>query len=457
MKTRYISLIIIMLLVQNILEAQTLKRKGLLGITMQTLNDSIVKQENLKINSGVLINTVMPNSTFFNLGVKEGDVLSKLNGISVTTVQDVLAITRLLYEGDKIEADYYSENKRKKKTTSLLGKPIEVFKNANVKYSEVVYQDNALRTILVTPKIIKNPPVVYFLQGYTCGSVETVSDQYPMKKLMNDWLEAGFAIYRIEKPGVGDSKSKKHCMQISFNEELKAFQEGYKDLLKQKSIDTDNIFMFGHSMGGVIAPLLNELKSPRGIVTYGSIAQNWYDYMVDLYTIQPKHFGVSDEQIKEDNKINLKFNKDFLINKLSGEEILANKSYADFFSANITNFKQNQYIGRHFDFWQNLSDVDIPRAWSKVNTKVLAMHGEFDIQAISPKGAKRIAEIVNNNGGKGDFILINKADHGFVNFNSMQHNVETLGSGNYLRHAINNYSTDLGKETVKWMKSKLEK
>ncbi len=437
--------------------AQTLKRKGLLGITMQTLNDSIAKQNNLKVSSGVYIITVFPNSTFSNLGIEKGSVLTRLNNTPVNTIQDVLAITGQLYEGDTIEAEYYLNNSKRKKSTSLLGRPLEDFVNGNVNYSEVVYDGNALRSILVTPKHIQKPPVIYFLQGYTCGSIETTSDDNPMKKLMNDWVNAGFAVYRIEKPGVGDSQSKKHCSQISFDEELKAFKEGYKVLMTEASIDANNIFMFGHSMGGVIAPLLNKIKSPRGIITYGSIAQNWYDYMVDLYTIQPKHFGVSDAQIKEDNEVNLKFNKDFLINKLSGPEILKNKAYAEFFSANELNFRQNQYIGRHFDFWQNLADINIPKAWSQITTNVFAMHGEYDIQAISPKGAKRIAEIVNENGGKGDFILIKNADHSFVNFDSMQHNAETLNNGSYMSHARDNYSSDLGKESIKWMKSKIKR
>lgn len=439
------------------ISAQTLKRKGLLGITMQTMNDSIAQQHNLKVNSGIRIMTVMPNSTFANLGIAQGNILIRINDTSVHTIQDVLAITSNLYEGDTIEVEFYANSKKKTKSTSLLGRPHETFKNGNVTYGAVVYEGNVLRSILVTPKETKKAPVIYFLQGYTCGSIETVSDSNPMKKLMNDWVNAGYAVYRIEKPGVGDSQSEKHCMQLSFDEELTAFKEGYKDLLKQESIDANNIFMFGHSMGGVIAPLIHTIKSPRGIITYGSIAQNWYDYMVDLYTIQPKHFGVSDAQIKEDNKVNLKFNKDFLINKLSGTEILKNTTYAAFFSANELNFKQNQYIGRHFDFWQNLADINIPEAWSKVTTNVLAMYGEFDIQAISPKSAKRIAEIVNKNKGRGDFILIENADHGFVNFDSMQHNVETLGNGSYMSHARDNYSTSLGKESVKWIRNKIKK
>lgn len=455
MKIKYLFFLIV-LIVSSTITSQTLKRKGMLGVMMQTLTDSIAIQNNFNVKTGVHITTVMPNSTFANLGVKQDDVLTKLNGLSVSTIQDVLEITSQLYEGDKIEAEYYSKNKKTEASTVLLGRPIETFENGIVTYGEVVYKDNVLRSILVTPKNKIKAPVVYFLQGYTCGTVETTTDDNPAKKLISDWVNAGFAVYRVEKPGVGDSKSSKHCMQISFDEELLAFIEGYKNLLHNDSIDLDNIFMFGHSMGGVIAPLLNDIKPPRGIITYGSVAQNWYDYMVELYTLQPKHFGVSDSQIREDNKVNLKFNEDFLINKLSGLEILENEVYANFFRDNEINFRQNQYIGRHFDFWQSLADIDIPNAWSKVKTNVLAMHGEFDIQAISPKGAQKIAEIVNENGGKGDFVLVANADHGFVNFNSMQHNVETLGNGSYMLHARDNYSVALGKETIKWMLSKIE-
>ncbi len=455
MKIKYLFFLIV-LIVTSTITSQTLKRKGMLGVLMQTLTDSIAIQNNFNVKTGVHITTVMPNSTFANLGVKQDDVLTKLNGSSVSTIQDVLEITSQLYEGDKIEAEYYSKNKKTEASTVLLGRPIETFENGIVTYGEVVYKDNVLRSILVTPKNKIKSPVVYFLQGYTCGTVETTTNENPAKKLISDWVNAGFAVYRVEKPGVGDSMSSKHCMQISFDEELLAFKEGYKDLLKQETIDANNIFMFGHSMGGVIAPLLNNLKPPRGIITYGSVAQNWYDYMVELYTLQPKHFGVSDSQIREDNKVNLKFNEDFLINKLSGSEILENDVYADFFRDNEINFRQNQYIGRHFDFWQSLADIDIPNAWSKVKTNVLAMHGEFDIQAISPKGAQKIAEIVNENGGKGDFVLVANADHGFVNFNTMQHNVETLGNGTYMLHARDNYSVALGKETIKWMLSKIE-
>ncbi|MEY8779197.1 alpha/beta hydrolase [Allomuricauda sp. XS_ASV26] len=436
------------------IHAQTLQRKGLLGVMMQTLNDSIAAQHKLKVSSGIYITAVMPNSTFSNLGVEQGNVLTQLNGRSINGVQDVLDVAGELYEGDLVEVEYWSGGKKRNNSTRLLGRPKESFENGIVSYGEVVYEGNTLRSIFVTPKHKEKPPVIYFLQGYTCGSVETVSDDGPMKKLLLDWVNAGFAVYRVEKPGVGDSKSERPCSEIGFEEELMAFKQGYADLLKKQAVDTDNIFMFGHSMGGVIAPLLTDVKSPRGIITYGTVGKNWYDYMVDLYTIQPKHFGVSEAQIKENNKVNLKFNDDLLVHKLSGKEMSEKKEYASQF--NLEDFKRNQYIGRDFKFWQGLVDVDITKSWSMVKTNVLAMHGEFDIQAIDEKGAQRIVDLVNKNVGKGTFVLIENADHGFVKFDSMQHNVQTLSSGNMLSYASENYNTEIARESIDWMRNNLK-
>lgn len=453
---KLVSILFVCLLTINLSLAQELKRKAMLGITMQSLTESLASQNKIQNRDGLFLSTVVPNSTFANLGVKEGDVLTQLNGKNVSTIQDVLQISSSLLEGDKVSAVFYSKDKKKEATAKAIKRPFEVFRNGNVEYGQVTYQGNQLRSILVTPKNKKNPPVVYFLQGYTCGSVETVSDDNPMRKLMMDWLDAGFAVYRVEKPGVGDSKSDRHCSIINFEEELTAFKEGYRDLKSKTNIDIENIFMFGHSMGGVIAPLLDQIDPPKGIMVYGTVGDNWYEYMVDLYTIQPKHFGVSDADIKEDNKVNLKFNKDFLIHKLSAKELAKNRSYTEFFDSNTLDLENSQYIGRHFSFWQSLADVNIPKTWSQVKSNVLALYGEFDIQAINAEGTKKIRDLVNNNGGSAEFKLIKKADHGFINFNSMRENVQTLNGGDYLNHARKNYSTLLSNETTKWMLSKLK-
>ena len=425
-KTAYIIFATIIILTQNTLEAQTLKRKGMLGVLMETLTDSIAAQRNLDIKKGVSLNNVLPNSTFSDLGVKTGAVLLKVNNTSVNTIQDVLSISSKFYEGDFIEVELYSNGKIIKKNGKINGRPKESFENGDVKYGDVAYEGNVLRTILVTPKNKLNPPVVFFIQGYICQTVE-VRPNNPVKKIISDWVDAGFAVYRVEKPGMGDSKSVKKCRDINYNEEQIAFEEAYKDLIKNPSINKDNIFIFGHSLGGIVAPLLAKKFTPKGIMAYGTTGKKWYDYMVDLYTIQPKIMGVSDVQIKEDNKVNLPFIKDLLVNKFSAEQILNVPSYKSFLNNEVNNFANGQYLGRDITFWQTLSDIDLPTIWSQTNTNVLILYGEYDIQSINDAGSKIIVDTVNEKfNGKATFKQIDKTEHGFLKFSSMSSHLNAL-------------------------------
>ena len=46
-------------------------------------------------------------------------------------------------------------------------------------------------------------------------------------------------------------------------------------------VDADRVFIFGHSMGGVMAPLLAADVPVRGIIVYGTIARTWTEYWLE--------------------------------------------------------------------------------------------------------------------------------------------------------------------------------
>ena len=435
--------------------SQELKRKATIGIRMQPLNDSIVKGMNLALNHGLYINQVLPNSTGEKLGLKAGAVLLRFNGVETKSNQDLFAVLTNLRDGDVVKATYLLNGVTITNSTKAQGRSKETYANANVKYDAVVYKGNKLRSILYSPKNIIKPPVVFFIQGYICQTVE-MRPNNPAKKLINDWVDAGFAVYRVEKPGIGDSDSSKKCRDLNYNEEQIAFDEAYKVLIKNSSIDRDNIFIFGHSLGGVVAPLLAKRFMPKGIMAYGTTGKNWYDYMVDLYTTQPKLTGVSEKQIKEDNKVNLPFIKDLLVNKFSAQQILNNTSYKTFLNTELESFSRGQYLDRDIIFWQTLSNIDLPNLWAQTNTNVLILYGEYDIQSINDSGSKIIVDNVNKNfKGKAIFKQIDKTEHGFVKFESMQNHLNALRTGTYWSHARENYNKEISIETISWMKSKI--
>ena len=55
---------------------------------------------------------------------------------------------------------------------------------------------------------------------------------------------------------MGDCTGTATCEDIDFYTELNAFETAYQTIPKYSFLDTSQIYIFGHSMGGVIAPLI---------------------------------------------------------------------------------------------------------------------------------------------------------------------------------------------------------
>ena len=56
---------------------------------------------------------------------------------------------------------------------------------------------------------------------------------------------------------------------------------------------------------------------------------------------------------------------------------------------------QGKAFGRSTHFFYTMSKQNLAEAWSKTTCKVLAMYGEFDVQALNARDAVTIAETVN--------------------------------------------------------------
>ena len=60
----------------------------------------------------------------------------------------------------------------------------------------------------------------------------------------------------VDKPGCGDSEGGPWT-EIDFMTELDGYRQGLKALKASPFVDPEHVFLFGHSMGGVMAPLLS--------------------------------------------------------------------------------------------------------------------------------------------------------------------------------------------------------
>ena len=77
--------------------------RGVLGVSGRSVNSEIAKAMELKTNQGGFIEQVMPNSAADEAGIKPGDVITKVNGKSVKTFNEVRGKIGTIGAGKKVK------------------------------------------------------------------------------------------------------------------------------------------------------------------------------------------------------------------------------------------------------------------------------------------------------------------------------------------------------------------
>lgn len=86
-------------------------RRGLIGVLVQTLTPDIAQAFHMPSTKGAVISQIMPYSPALNAGLKVGDVITEMNGETVTSNDDVHNIVGLIREGEVIKLTVSREGK----------------------------------------------------------------------------------------------------------------------------------------------------------------------------------------------------------------------------------------------------------------------------------------------------------------------------------------------------------
>ena len=174
--------------------------------------------------------------------------------------------------------------------------------------------------------------------------------------------------------------------------------------------------------------------------------------MIEMTRVQAELFGNSFERVEEVSRLAIPFHYDFLFNKVSSETLLERHAAFIAYEETTEGIKEDQYIGRHMVFWQTLNEQNITEAWLNYKGNVLAIYGEFDIQALNSDHVKAIARTVNSvHPNHAEYAIIPNADHGFVNFETMDEQMEALNSGQYGKYLREAYHEGVAAKAITWM------
>ncbi len=330
------------------------------------------------VSPGAEIKEIVNGTPLEKSGFKAGDLIVSVNDRTVLTQEDWSAITYSL----SAVADTKIRVKRNgiliTKKVRLKALPRE--QNANIEtLYETVVSDFGIRqrAIITIPKgkeSQKNPAII-LIQGLSCSSVEKYSER------SNNWVQliqdlaekSNMVLYRIEKPGVGDSEG--DCGTTDFLTELNGYESAVEALKSKPYVDASKIIVYGNSMGSALAPYLANKYDLAAVISDGTFFKSWYEHMLEIERRILGIEGKSQEEIYElMNTIYIPLYYEMLIKKRSFEDILRdNPTYTKYHRQGL-----NHMYGRPMNYYHQVQDFNFAKYWENIDVPVRIRWGTND-------------------------------------------------------------------------------
>jgi pimeloyl-ACP methyl ester carboxylesterase len=300
--------------------------------------------------------------------------------------------------------------------------PRESYPNADVIYDSVTTPDGKrLRTIVTKPRDAKGKVPVIFVGGWlSCDSVEAPAGTKDESGLVFRGVAQfpEFALFRMDKQGVGDSEGV--CAETDFESELAGYRAAFRALKNYDFLDTKKIYMLGISNGAGFAPLVPESDAEqaqvRGYISVGGWVKTWFEHMLEIERRRLALMGKSPGEINDLMKGAPTLYHEWLIKGRPVDDILKEQpKLADFWPEG----KDHAHLyGRPLRFYQQLQQLNLAAAWSRVKVPTYVLRGAFD-WIMSREDSELISAYVNKNGDLASFYEIPDTGHTFQHYLSL--------------------------------------
>jgi photosystem II stability/assembly factor-like uncharacterized protein/dienelactone hydrolase len=391
------------------------------------------------------------------LKLQEKDLIVKIGNSTFASTDE---FTRL-FTGYSPDQEVQLTVLRGKKKLVLKAKAVarryETDDNASVIYDEAPYKGGQLRVIINKPFKENKMPAMLFIPGYTCSSIDELTNDHPYKRIVDAYVDAGYVTLRIEKSGLGDSKNTPPCESCDLLDEIENFEVGLKKLKSLPYVDTNQIIIVGHSMGGIIAPAISAKNKVAGVVVYGTTAKSWFEYQIEMHRVQNALAGMNPIEVEQSVIEQYDLNYRYFVKKEKLED-LAKDPKADSVLRMSWEYDGNGKIySRNAEYWRQIQDYPHLENWKNTKAKVLVQFGESDFQAFSKADHQQIVNTVNYfNQGNATLMTYPSTDHFFAKSGTMQEAYNKFANGQ-IQQLFDEYNNEVGLSAVKWSNEILSK
>lgn len=410
--------------------AQELPRRGVTGLPLTQTTEEARVANKLDLQSSL---TLSADSG----GLKAGDIIVEVGGSKFNSTAKYVELTRGYTDKSSMPVTYLRDGKRQEATIKIIQRPNDDTDKYTTIYTHVTSGKNRIRVIITKPKSAGKHPVLYWIQGIGLGSIDfPLSANNVTAPIMNSFAQDDYVTVRVEKPGVGDSEGGPARL-VGWNEENDIYKQALKSFDKYDFIDRDNVFIFGHSMGGCHAPVVVAEQPVKGVISYGTVSASWLEWAVKAPRIQGILSGQKHSDVDTEVRNLARFYSYLYTEDRSIDWIKQN-------APDLKTFAEEQspdgvMLGdRSIQYMKETNKVNYADFWSKLGkTKVLALYGEHDWIALRDDQVF-VAEMVNKaNPGMAEFVTVPSSDHLFYQCTSPADSFSRFGKpGNVANSAV---------------------
>ena len=215
---------------------------------------------------------VAPDSNAARAGIANGD--------AIVDAAPTLEFARSLLKqpaGSELAISVRREGKTLPIRLRFVAPPLEQHAGIRIDYRAIDAGGHLRRTILTRPARGKPRRLIVWIAGSGCGSQESPDGSNPEVELLYTLTKLGFATLRVEKTGVGDSQGPP-CYSEAGGIEQEV--NGYRAAIA--ATEAEQIFLFGHSAGATLAPLVARGLPVRAIVLNGAMSGGFFEYILAM-------------------------------------------------------------------------------------------------------------------------------------------------------------------------------
>lgn len=352
-------------------------------------------------SGGLVVSQVTGAGSFLTSDWQDGDILVGLGDHEIVGMAELGASLAEHRAGERVRVRRQRDGELQELEIELRARPLNGVADFRVEYGSVESEGALRRTMLTLPEGEGPHPAVLLIQGVGCFSLEQGLGLTVYGGFAEDLARRGFATLRVEKSGMGDSRGTP-CMQIGFGTEVDGYRAGLAALKADPRVDPERVFLFGHSMGGIITALLAKDEPVAGYAVFGTGISHWIAYEINNLVDQSLMAGAAPELLDDYTRLRLKASYELMELKRTPEEIVAD-------DPQLAGFLQSYPMS--VKYFQDVYDIPKFATWKAADAPALVMWGTSDFVA-KQRDHKILAQVLETwRPGSTTYLELEGVDH----------------------------------------------